>query len=172
MTIGTWIFGGVVFFVLFFLRAGTRRKRRARKLQRRFNSTATKLGLQISSQDQFGNRALGIDYQTNKLLFVKRAGLRIKSLIIDLDEIANCTYRKLYMKTPYKTANNKIKLLLTEILLEFDCKDHSTVAVPFFHYAKDRSPDTEQIEAKAKHWEKLVQKLLPQSSESHPLKQA
>jgi hypothetical protein len=172
MTIGTWIFGFVVCFVLCIMWVGTSRKRRAKKLQRHFDRTATKLGLQISSQEQFGNRALGIDYRTNKLLFVKRAGLRLKSLIIDLNEIANCTYRKLYMKTPYKTANNQIKLLLTDILLEFDRKDHSTIAVPLFHYTIDGFPDTQQIELKAKHWEQLVQKVLPKQPASHPLKKA
>ncbi|HZH66162.1 MAG TPA: hypothetical protein VEY10_14795 [Flavisolibacter sp.] len=138
----------------------THPKQNARRLLHEFQLWTEQLKLKVSSQEVFKARILGIDCTAKKVLYVKKDMLNRQRVIIDLDDVTNCSYRKVYLKTPFTSDRKEVNMVVTEVLLEFDKKDLTTITIPFYHYSLDGYPDIKPLERKAKDWEVLIKKLI------------
>lgn len=119
--------------------------------------------LSISKLDEMGSSVIAIDTANRKLLYLKNAPDTSSCLIIDLNNLQECTIKKQYNSINAGDLNKrKISDFLRTIFLNLRFKnDHGSVSLPLYEAQKDKQDDVEQLEAKAKKWETIVSKTQP-----------
>jgi len=125
---------------------------------------AEQLNLNIGSQEVFKLRMIGIDCVCRKVIYLRAELLKTRMQSINLDNVIHCTYRKIYLPLPDSNIHKDIPMVLSEIVLEFDTSELTTISVPFFHYLLDHHSAAEEAELKAKKWESMMRKILSKRS--------
>ncbi len=153
---------GVAIFLLLILLGALMygKKHSAKKLRKHFDKLAEQNSLLISSVETFRSRMVGIDCRNGKVLYLRCGAFKSQSTLIDLKTIIHCSYRKLYLQTPVNSNRKEVKLIVSDVLLEFDQEDLTIVSLPFYQHSMDGYSDITSIEQKARRWEVLVQKLI------------
>jgi len=119
--------------------------------------------LNFSNLDEVGSSVIAIDPTKRKLLYLKSAPDTSSCLIVDLNNLKECTIKKQYNGINAGDLNKrKISDFLRSIFLNLRFKnDSAPVTLPLYDAQKDKHDDVEQLEVQATKWERLVSKLLP-----------
>src|SRR5580765_3425426 len=64
----------------------------------RFGDSAENKNLEITKREILGQVIIGLDDGRNKLMILKRAGDEYHTLVIDLNEVRDCSKQKVYHK--------------------------------------------------------------------------
>ena len=116
----------------------------------------------FSKEEALGENLIAIDTDKRKLMYFKKDTNIPSFLMIDLQDVDSCTIKKQYKSTDAGALKkNKLADYMKNIFLQLDFKNGSRkVDLPFFEDQKDKPEDIEQLEAKAKEWERMVTKLV------------
>jgi hypothetical protein len=135
------------------------------KFQKAYNiaKAARKRNLHFSAHDEIGANVIALDIQQRKLLYLKHAPKASSCLIIDLNDVQQCSVKKEYAGiNAGELKTRKLQYFLKSILLHLRFKSNShTVTLPFYKAETDNVHDIEQVEAKAKRWETIISKHKP-----------
>lgn len=119
--------------------------------------------LNISNLDDVGNNVIAMDPVQKKLLYLEHEPGNSSCLIVDLNNLQDCSIKKQYngIKAGGLT-NKKMEAYLKNIFLNLRFKhDAAPVTLSLYESLKDKQDDIEQLEVKAKKWQQLVSTLLP-----------
>lgn len=138
-----------------------RHKRKALKsLLHEFSSAGSHNGLSFSSQEVLRNSVIGLDGLQRKLLVVERkCDNTYQSVVIDLNEVQSCTVDREY-KAISRGDSAKQKQLLESISLFFTMTQFIPIDVVFYNYIEEHALNAPELEAKARHWQVALTKLL------------
>ena len=135
------------------------------RFKRLFNISrlARRARLSISTQDNVGANVLALDSAKRKLLYAKTTPGTSSCLIIDLNSLEACSIKKEYSSiNAGELKTKKLHHFLKSVFLKLVFKNGTgAVSLPLFDAQKESLDNLEQLEAKARKWEKLVSKLLP-----------
>ncbi|ULQ50911.1 hypothetical protein [Flavihumibacter fluvii] len=122
--------------------------------------------LHFSKLDDMGNYVLAIDTDQRKLVYQKNGSDSSSCTIIDLQDLKECIVKKQYNSIHAGELNKRrLSDFLRGLFLHLRFRNESpTVTIPLFEGQKDRQDDLEQLEEKAKVWERIVSKLLPKKN--------
>jgi hypothetical protein len=118
--------------------------------------------LNFSNLDEVGSSVIAIDTAKRKLLYLKSAPDNSSCLILDLNNLHECTIKKQYNGINAGDLNKrKMSDFLRSVFLNLRFKgDPATITLSLYEAHKDKQDDLEQLEANAKKWETIVSKLL------------
>ncbi len=154
----------VVAFIIFGLVSIHNRQTRktVADLLSRFEEAALKENLKFSKKEILGNLIIGLDDVNKKLMIFKRAGDEYHSQVIDLNEVKDCSKRKVYLKIDVNTRKSeKYENYVEEIVLSFSIPlqlKHENVS--FYDSGVHGLRDLAEAEQKATEWETTLRKLL------------
>jgi hypothetical protein len=119
--------------------------------------------LRFSAIDEVGNNLLAIDTTQNTLVYLKHKTATSSCLLIDVNNLKECTIEKKYAAINAGELNRKsISAFLKSIFLKLRFKNTSaTIKVPFYDADDRRQVDVEQLEAKARKWALIVSGVMP-----------
>jgi hypothetical protein len=132
------------------------------KIQNAYNlaKAARKRNVCFSAHDALGVNVIALDIQQRKLLYLKQSLKASSCLIIDLNDVKQCSINKEYTGiNAGELKTKKLQDFLKSIFLKLRFKSNShTVTLPFYQAETDGEQDIEQVEAKAKRWETIISK--------------
>jgi hypothetical protein len=151
----------VVLVCYVLVRIHNKQKREAmNQLLDHFRQTGAKHALSFSSQEVLNDRVLGLDGVNRKVLVVTREENAFDSFIIDVNEIKNCTVKKVYGTIKAgDLKDHRLEQYLEKIVLHFEMTGKPSVEVPFFSHANNHLYETQELEQKARHWETFLAKM-------------
>lgn len=147
--------GAVLIFVVPFLIFNFNRKNRSKKVKAAFIAEASQMQMHIADSDIWNlHYCIGIDPASMKLLYQKNDSYKPESVLIDLNEIAQCQVKNLTRTVK----NNNEKAVITEaISLIFKNKNaakrESIIEIYNIHNNDAALTEEPQI---AKKWEHLI----------------
>jgi hypothetical protein len=149
----------LVCFVL--VRIHNKQKREAmNQLLDHFRQTGARNALSFSSQEILNNCVLGLDGVHRKVLVVTRENNVFDSLIIDVNEIKNCTVKKIYGTIKAgDLKDHRLEQYLEKIILHLEIIGKASVEIAFFSHADNHLYETKELEQKARHWETFLAKM-------------
>lgn len=130
------------------------------KLLNYFRQIGVKHQLNFSSQEILLNCILGLDGIHRKVLIVAQEQDYYTSSIIDLDQVKNCTVKKLYGSIKVgQLRKRRLEEYLQKIVLHFELKKGQPVEVEFYHHVNNHVYQVLELEQKAKYWEAILSKM-------------
>ncbi|MGE5521492.1 MAG: hypothetical protein ACM3VS_16320 [Candidatus Dadabacteria bacterium] len=130
-------------------------------LLKHFSLLGSENELVFSSQQILKNCILGLDGSRRKLLVVKREGNLFGSFIINLEEVKNCTVKKIYGNINADgLLNKKLDQYLEKVVLHFDLMEKPSVEVVFYNHIGNSIFEAPELEQKARGWESILSKML------------
>jgi hypothetical protein len=128
-----------------------------------FKEVAKRCRICFNKQDVLGSKFIGLDILKRKLLYLEQNHKKPTCIVIDVSQLEKCVLKKQYESIEADgLKKRKLHDYLATIFLQLSFKHHSKlVHLPLFEKNKDKNMDLEQLEEKAKEWEKAVSKLLP-----------
>jgi hypothetical protein len=119
--------------------------------------------LHFSNFDEVGSNIIAIDSTKRKLLYVNNSPVTSSCLIIDLNDLKECTIRKSYDSINAGDLNKrKMSHFLKNIFLNLRFRNGSpSVTLPLYEAQKNYGENVEQLETKAKKWSAILTNLLP-----------
>lgn len=137
------------------------------KLLCRFNEAVAAFNLCIAKQERLGNRMIGFDAVSNKVLFLEASGHKHDGYLIDLNDIQGCR-----VKNEYGTLNIGLKggdsaeAYVNTIALQLDYINGAKPALlPFYDRATDPVFEMRARAALVKQWQALLSARLPRKRE-------
>jgi hypothetical protein len=156
--------GAVAALCLLLILIDNKQKRKTRDyLLHRFSQLGTENNLSFSSQEIFKHSIIGLDGLQRKLAILSGTPKgTFHEIIINLDEVKNLSVRKIHRSIPIgDSKNKKTKDYLERIVLAFEFRtDKQPVEISFFHHIDNHIYQFPELEQKAKHWEKILSKML------------
>ncbi|MEP6464957.1 MAG: hypothetical protein ABJB05_01575 [Parafilimonas sp.] len=129
------------------------------------NNNENKLST-FSIKDETRSCVIALDACKKNLLFIKKQLLTSDCLIIDLDNLNGCSITKEYNNiTPGALKTKKLNRFLKNIFLNLR-SNKGPVSLSIYNYKHDAPEDAQLLEVKAKKWQTIVSKLLPQQIKS------
>jgi hypothetical protein len=130
------------------------------KLLKHFSLLGAQNGLSFSAQEILNNCVLGLDGVHRKILVVTREDDYYGSFIINLNEVRNCTVKKIYGTIRANDLkDHKLEQYLEKIVLHFDLHERPSVEIVFYKNFENHIYETQELEQKAKHWEAILSKM-------------
>jgi hypothetical protein len=127
-----------------------------------FSQAGTENKLSFSGQEVLTNGVLGLDGIQRQVLFVARENTGYSTTIIDMNEVKNCSVKKVYGAIETNgLKNNQPEHYLERIVLNFDIEERPSVEIAFFRHFENHIYETLELEQKAKHWESVLSKMKP-----------
>jgi hypothetical protein len=135
-------------------------KRKAmNKVLNQFRELGTVFNLTFSGQEILKDCILGFDGVHQKLLVQKNQDENtFHSIVIDLNEVKECTVKKHYGKiNSGDLKKRKLEHFLEKIVLQFAfVNNHPPVEVRFYHHSTNHIFDIPVLEQKARHWQAIL----------------
>lgn len=129
-------------------------------LLKHFSNLGTENNLIFSSQEILKHSMLGLDGVRRKILVVTREDNFYGSFIIDLEQVRNCSVKKIYGTIKAgDLKNQKLDQYLEKIVLHFDLQNKSSVEIVFYKHLDNHMYEALELEQKAKHWEAILSKM-------------
>ena len=127
---------------------------------------AKKEKLHFSNFDEVGSNVIAIDSTKRKLLYVNNSPVTSSCLIVDLNNLQECTIRKLYDSINAGDLNKKkMSHFLKNIFLNLRFRNGSpSVTLPLYEAQKSYGDNVEELETKAKSGEIFSQSYYPYSN--------
>jgi hypothetical protein len=156
------VVGSLVGIILLIVSIHNKHNREAmNSLLKHFSVLGSENELVFSSQQVLKNCVIGLDGTRRKLLVVKREGNLFGSFIIDLDEVKNCTVKKIYGTINADgLIDKKLDQYLQKVVLHFDLLEKPAVEVMFYNHIADNIFEAKELEQKARAWESILSKML------------
>ena len=118
--------------------------------------------LSFSSQEILENCIIGLDGIQRKLLVLKKINKdEYDSILLDLNDVKNCTKRDIYTRINIGTSKKeKFENHIDKIVLDFDFMDNrQPVQILFFENVANDIFAMSELEQKAKKWEMIVSQI-------------
>jgi len=138
------------------------------QLLKRFRATGEKNNLSFSSQELLTDSILGLDGVGRKILILnKNQNGELEDVVINLDEIKNCSVRKIYGSIRVgELKKRKLNEYLDRIVLHFEFANNKPpVEICFYKHVDHSIYNLSELEQKARHWELIINKMLKSKSE-------
>lgn len=139
------------------------RQKTTTALVTQFNKLGTENNLSFSSQEILETCIIGLDGIKRKLLILNKIDKdKYEPLLLNLDEVKNCSKKKIYRSVNIGTRKKKkFENQIDRIVLEFDFIDHrQPVHVLFFEPFTNHILTMSDLEQKAKNWETMLSQIL------------
>ena len=155
------LIGSVVAICLLLIGIHNKNKREAmNNILKHFSQLGTENNLSFSSQEILDHCVLGLDGVQRKILVATRRDEHYGSFIIDLNEVKNCSVKKIYGTIKAgELKNHKLEKYLEKIVLHFELHRKPAVEIVFYENFGNHISQTQELEQKAKHWEAILSKL-------------
>ncbi len=155
------VIGSVAVVCFLLISIHNKHKREAmNNLLKHFSQLGTENGLNFSSQELLKNCILGLDGVHRKILVVTKEEDFTGSFIIDLNQVKNCTVKKIYgMINVGDLKNHKLDQYLEKIILHFELHGKPSVEIVFYKHFDNHVYETLELEQKARHWETILSKM-------------
>lgn len=144
-----------------------RRRTKMEKLLCSFNEAVAAFNLCIAKGERLGNRMLGFDAVSNKVLFLEASGHKQDGYLIDLNDIQSCR-----IKNEYGNLNIGLKggdsaeAYVNTIALQLDYINGAKPALlPFYDRATDGAFEMRARAELAKQWQAVLSARLPHKRE-------
>ena len=139
------------------------KRKRMNLLLNHFSRLGSNNDLTFSSQELLEDCVLGLDGVHRKLLVL--TGIdegAFSNSVIDLDEVKNCSVKKIYRNIKVRDLENKkLEDFLQHMSLHFEfSNEKEPVEIPFYKYTNGGAYPLRELEQKAKHWETILSKML------------
>ncbi len=138
------------------------RKKAVYELLNRFSKLGTENNLSFSSQEILENCIIGLDGVQRKLLILKKIDSDgYDSIILDLNEVKNCSKKKIYRRVNIGTSKKeRFENHIDKIVLELDFIDNrQSVQILFFEPITNHILAMSELEQKAKKWERILSQI-------------
>jgi hypothetical protein len=125
-----------------------------------FREAGTQNSLNFSCEEVLHNSVLGLDGVHRKMLVVTRDGNFFHSFLMDVNDIRNCTVKKIYT-TIYAGDLKKhgLEQHLRKIVLSIELRGGHTNEILFFSQYDNHVQDIQELEKKARRWETFLTKM-------------
>ena len=130
----------------------------------RFGDSAKKENLEITKREILGHVIIGLDDVRNKMMILKRTGDEYHKLVIDLNEVRDCSKQKVYHKIDISMGKKeKYENHVEMVVLGFDfpCQ-HKKENIIFYDSGVHGLRDLAEAEQKATEWESAIKKIVLQ----------
>lgn len=125
-----------------------------------FSQLGAENTLNFSSQELLYHCVLGLDGINRKILVVTREDAFYSSLIINLNEVKNCTVKKIFATIKVgDLKKHKLEQYLEKIVLHFELHGKPSVEIVFYQNSNNHIYESLELEQKAKHWEAILSKM-------------
>jgi hypothetical protein len=153
--------GSVVAICLLLISIHNKHKREVmNNLFKHFSQLGTENNLSFSSQEVLNHCVLGLDGINRKILVVTKEDGFFSSFITDLNEVRNCSVKKIYGTIKVgDLKNHKLDQYLQKIVLHFELNRKPPVEIVFYKNFDNHVYETKELEQKAKHWEAILSKM-------------
>jgi len=138
------------------------RKKTSTELLNHFSKLGTENNLSFSSQEILENCIIGLDGIQRKLLILKKIDKdEYDSILLDLNEVKNCSKRNIYTRVNIGTnKKERFENHLDKIVLDFDFIDNrQPVQILFFEPITNHIFAMSELEQKAKKWETILSQI-------------
>ena len=138
------------------------RQKTASELLNHFSKLGTENNLSFSSQEILENCIIGLDGIQRKLLILKKIDKdEYDSILLDLNEVKNCSKRNIYTRVNIGTSKKeRFENHLDKIVLDFDFIDNrQPVQILFFEPITNHIFAMLELEQKAKKWETILSQI-------------
>jgi len=164
------IIGSIVGLCVLLVSIHNKEKRREmNNLLKYFNQLGTENGLSFSSNEFLKNKIMALDGLNRKILVVTKEGNYYGSYLIDLNQVKNCSVKKVYGTiNGGDLKNRKLEQFLEKIVLHFEIYNKSSVEIIFYTHFENHIYESIDLEKKARHWEAILSKM-QQSHKANPL---
>lgn len=161
LLIAAILIGSVVAICFLLISIHNKHKREAmNNLLKNFSHLGIENGLSFSSQELLKNSILGLDGVHRKILVVRNEEDFFDSFIIDLNQVKNCTVKKIYGTINVgDLKNHKLEQYLEKIILHFELNGKPSVEIIFYQHFENHIHETLELEQKARHWESILSKM-------------
>jgi len=153
----------VGFFILGLVSIHNRQARKMTgNLVERLGIAAEKENFKFSKTEILGSDIIGLDDSCNKLMILKRTGDEYHTLIIDLNEVRDCSKKKLYHKVDISMGKReRFEHHVEQIVLNFDIPlQHKQENIIFYDSGIHGLRDLTEAGQKADEWETRIRKIL------------
>lgn len=153
--------GSVVAICLLLISNHNKHKREAmNNLLKHFSQLGSENNLNFSSQEVLNNCILGLDGVNRKILVVAKEDGFYSSFIINLNEVKNCTVKKVYGTIKVgDLKDHRLDQYLEKIILHFEFNRRPSVEILFYKNHENHIYEMQELEQKAKHWEAILSKM-------------
>lgn len=161
LLIAAIIIGSIAAICFLLVSIHNKHKREAmNNLLKNFHEAGTENGLSFSSQEVLKNSILGLDGVHRKILVVMQKDNFHSSSVINLNEVKNCSVKKIYgTLNSGDLKNNKTEPYLEKIVLHFEMNGKPSSEIVFYQHFDNHIYETQELEQKAKHWEAILSKM-------------
>lgn len=117
----------------------------------------------FSNKDVLSGSVIANDARKRKLLFFRKSGYRQSCMIIDLEQLDNCSIIRQYHEiNAGELKHKKLHEFLKSICLNLRFKNQTqTIAIPFYESSFSNAGDIERLETKANKWKLILSSTLP-----------
>jgi hypothetical protein len=130
------------------------------KLLKYFSQLGTENNLSFSSQEILKDSVLGLDGVHRKILVVTKEDGYFGSFIIDLNQVINCSVKKIYGTIEVgDLKKHKLDQYLEKIVLHFEVNHKPSVEIVFYNHFENHIYEVLELEQKAKYWETILSKM-------------
>jgi len=162
--IAAFIIGLVIIIVqVLVLFSDKQKQKKMNRFFHRFSEAGTEHCLSFSSQEILQEFVIGLDGVQRKMLVIKRAGYnRYSQQMINLDEVKNCTVKKIFLPIGQNDLTNSLEEEYIErIVLQFEyINNKPPVEILFYSKASNYFFEMPDLLHKAKDWEIVLSKML------------
>jgi hypothetical protein len=155
------IIGSVAAICLVLISIHKKHKREAmNNMLKHFSRLAAENNLNFSSQEILRNSILALDGIHRKIVVVSKNDDVYTSLLINLNEVKDCTVKKIYGNIKVgDLKSHKLEQHLEKIVLHFELMHKSPVEIVFYKNIHNHIYETQELEQKARHWEAILSKM-------------
>ena len=151
----------IAIFIILVKMSKKQEKKRLAKMRHHFSQLGSEHHLSFTSQEVLRDRMIGFDGLNRKLLILEETKDHYAENIIDLTEVKNCSVKKAYSNVMAGSVPQRnMDDFLQQIALEFVLKNNTVVEFPFYKNTAHSIYEIKELEAKAKHWESMLSKLI------------
>ena len=142
-------------FLIFQIIYNLHRQKKTEKLRAAFKKAAAEFNLSISKSEISGNRAIGFDAISNKLLYMQLTGHKQDGYLVDLEEVKSCKVKRTY--TPFWNGWTISGVLVQKIALQLNYrKVAKPLRLTFYDNWMDPASETEEKAKLAARWQTFL----------------
>lgn len=155
------VVGSVAAICFFLVSIHNKHKREAmNQLLNHFSHLGIQYNLSFSSQEALKDCMLGLDGIHRKMLVVTREDGVFDSFVMDINEIKNCSVKKIYGTIKAgDLKSHKLEQYLEKIVLHFELNNKPAVEIVFYKHFDNHFNEIMEMDQKAKAWETILSKM-------------
>ena len=117
----------------------------------------------FSNKDVLSGSVIANDARKRKLFFFRKSDYRQSCMIINLEQLDNCSIIRQYHEiNAGELKHKKLHRFLKSICLNLRFKNQTkTITIPFYESGFSSDKDIERLEIKANKWKGILSKALP-----------